>query len=74
VVVINLPDAVKHSIFTKRLILDNSVQWLEHVLVALKHVYNSYITNFFVPGVLDDMFIITDHTNFVRIIISVIKN
>jgi hypothetical protein len=74
VAVINLPDAVKHSTFTKRLILDDFAQWLEHVLVALEHVCDSRTINSLVPGVLDDMLTTTDHTNFVRIITSVIEN
>jgi hypothetical protein len=74
VAVINLPDAVKHSTFTKRSILDDSAQWLEHVLVALEHVCDSRTTNSLVPGVLDDMFTTTDHTNFVRIMTSVTEN
>jgi hypothetical protein len=50
----DLPDAVKQSPFARRLILDDSVQWLEDVLVALEHVDDTSRTpDSPMPGVLD---------------------
>jgi hypothetical protein len=72
---IDLPDAVKQSPFARRSILNDSVQWLEDVLVALEHVDdNSRTPDPSVPGVLDDILTTTDHPNFVNIMTSVIEN
>jgi hypothetical protein len=43
--------------------------------VALKHIDNiSRIFNSSMPGVLNDLLIITNHLNFVNIITSIIEN
>jgi hypothetical protein len=75
IVDIDLPDAVKQSPFARRPILDDSVQWLEDVLVALEHVDDTSRTpDSSVPGVLDDLLATTDHPNFVNIMTSVTEN
>jgi len=75
IVDIDLPDAVKQSPFARRPILDDSVQWLEDVLVALEHIDDTSRTpDSSVLGVLDDLLATTDHLNFVNIMTSVTEN
>ena len=69
VAVINLSDWVKHSLFVKRSILDDSAQWFEHVLAALEYACNNSRTlNSLCQAFWTICLIITDHANFVRII------
>ena len=71
-----LPDAVKQRPFARRSILDDSVQWLEDVVVALEHVDdNSRTPDSSVPGVLDDVLKTTiNRPNFVNIMSSVTED
>ena len=49
---IDLPDVDRHTPFARRLVLDDSVQLLEHILLALENEYdNSRSPNSSVPGV-----------------------
>lgn len=70
-----LSSIVTHTPFTRRLVLDDAVQLLEHVLVALEDVYNdSCIPNSSVASVLDNILKTSDYTIFVKIITSVTEN
>lgn len=66
---------VTHTPFARRLVLDDAVQLLEHVLVALEDVYDdSRIPNSSIAGVLDDILKTSNHTIFVKIMTSVTEN
>jgi hypothetical protein len=72
---VDLSDVASHISSTRRLVLDNTVRLLEHVLVVLKDVSdNSRILNFSVLGVLDDLLMTSDCTTFVKIMTSVTEN
>jgi hypothetical protein len=72
---IDLPDVVTHTPFARRLVLDDAVQLLDHVLVALENVYDDRRRpNSSVLGVLDDILTTSDPTNFVKIMTSVTEN
>jgi hypothetical protein len=66
---------LERTSFARQLVLDDAVQLLEHVLVALEDVYDdSRIPNSSVASVLDDILRTSDHTIFVKIMTSVTKN
>lgn len=72
---IDLLNVVTHTPFARRLALDDAVQLLEHVQVALKDVYDdSRIPDSSIAGVLDDILWTCDHTIFVKIMTSVTEN
>jgi hypothetical protein len=66
---------VQHAAYVKRLILDESAQWLEHVLIALQEVDDtSRRPNSSVPGVLDDILTEGDFTLCVKVMTSITEN
>jgi hypothetical protein len=66
---------VTYPPFTKRLVLDDGVQLLEHVLVALESAYDDRgASTASVPGVLDEILMTSDHTLFVKIMTSITEN
>ena len=66
---------VTYPPFTKRLVLDDGVQLLEHVLVALESAYDDRrAPTSSVSGVLDEILMTSDHTLFVKIITSITEN
>ncbi|KAN0117099.1 hypothetical protein V8E51_003076 [Hyaloscypha variabilis] len=68
-------DIVTHPPFARRLVLDETAQLLEHVLVALESAYDdSCIPCSSVPGILESILTKGNHTNFVKIMTSVIEN
>jgi len=68
-------DMVIHLPFTKRAVLDDGPQLLEHVLVALDRAYDDRRapTSCF-PGVLDEAHTTSDHAIFVKIMTSITEN
>jgi hypothetical protein len=64
-----------HPPFTKRAILDDGPQLLEHVLVALDSAYDDRrAPASSVPGVLDEVHAASDHEIFVKIMTSITEN
>jgi hypothetical protein len=70
-----LPSVVRHAPCFKRSTLDESAQWLEHVLMALEAVdETNRRPNSSVPGVLDDILITSDFTLCVKIMTTIAEN
>ncbi|KAE8440508.1 hypothetical protein EG329_007405 [Mollisiaceae sp. DMI_Dod_QoI] len=72
---LELPDAVTHTSFARRLVLDETDQSLDCVLVALENIYDDRRNpNSSIPGVLDNVLTKDNHTTFVKIMTSVTEN
>jgi hypothetical protein len=72
---LDLPDVVTHTSFARRLVLDDAVQLLEHILIALENIYNDNRgPNSAVPGVLDNVLTTSNYTIFVKIMTSITEN
>jgi hypothetical protein len=71
----DLASVVRHTLYVKRPILDESAQWLEHFLIALQDVDDtSRRPDSSVPGVLDDILREGDFTLCVKIMTSITEN
>lgn len=71
----DLPDMAIHISSARRLVLNNIVQLVEHVLVALEDISDdSRILNLSVPGVLDDLLTTSGYITFIKIMTSVTEN
>jgi hypothetical protein len=61
--------------FTKREVLDDMPQLLEHVLVALDSAYDDRrAPTSCIPGILDEVYTTSDHEIFVKIMTSITEN
>ncbi len=66
---------VVHPPFTKREVLDDGPQLLEHVFMALDSAFDDRRTpTSCIPGVLDEVHTTSDHEIFVKIMTSITEN